>query len=267
VCTIHDLAALDHPEWFSPKFTAWYQWLIPRLVRRIRHVIAVSEFTKQRLVAVTGLDRRNITVVLNGVDERFRPAAADQVCRVKRELGIESDEFLLYVGSLEPRKNLARLLDAWALIDKTGHPGLELVIAGARGRSAVFSDTCDLTSMPNVHFVGYVSEEQLPVLYSDALALVYPSLYEGFGLPPLEAMACGTPVVTSNVTALPEVVGDAAIQVDPTDPRSIAKGIQQLLDDPYLADELARRGLSRVRELTWERTAQHTWNVLQDYLS
>jgi glycosyltransferase involved in cell wall biosynthesis len=266
VCTIHDMAALDHPEWFSAKFAAWYRWLLPRLVRRVRHVIAVSEFTKQRILALSGSDPRNITVIPNGVDARFRPASADHRLAVKQALGITGEQFLLYVGSVEPRKNLRVLLDAWNLMNVHDRDGLELVIAGARGRPAVFSNSATAPNMPGVRYLGYVSEEQLPVLYSAALALVYPSLYEGFGLPPLEAMACGTPVVTSDTTAIPEAVGDAAILVDPTNPHSIAEGLEHVIRRDSIRAELTRKGLLRVKQMTWDRTAEHTWRVLQHHI-
>lgn len=262
VCTIHDLIPLDHPEWFNSRFAAWYEWLLPRLAKKVRHIIAISQFTKRRIVERLGIPPEKITAVLNGVDARFSPRPPQEVEAVRRSLGISSPAYLLCVGSLEPRKNLQRLLQAWAMAQAWLPDEMELVVAGAKGSSLVF-ETASLGPVPpRVRFAGYVADEQLPSLYAGALALVYPSLYEGFGLPPLEAMACGTPVVTSNTSSLPEVVGDAAILVDPENVDSIADGIFRVLSSATLRYTMRQRGLERAREITWDRAARQTLQVL-----
>ncbi len=266
VCTIHDIIPIDRPEWFSPRFAAWYNWLLPKLVHRVQHLIAVSEFTKQRLVERLGVPPSKVTVVWNGVDAQFTPRSADEIECMRRELGISSRKYLLSVGSLEPRKNLRALMTAWRRIAPELPKDIDLVVVGAKGASLVFSDAKLGDVPPRVCLTGYVAQEQLPALYSGAMALVYPSLYEGFGLPPLEAMACGTPVVTSGTTSLPEVVGDSALLVDPLCPDSIAEGIQRIVMDAPLRDQLRERGLMRARGITWDRAATETRKVFSALL-
>ena len=264
VCTIHDLIPLDRPEWFNQRFAAWYEWLLPRLAQKVRHIITVSEFSKQRIVERLRVEPEKVSVILNGVDERFRPQTEQTIQEVREALGIPKGAYFLYVGSLEPRKNLTRLLEAWAQVQPAVDAEITLVVAGARGSARVFRKA-PLSKVPRrVHRTGYVPEEQLPGLYAGALALLYPSLYEGFGLPPLEAMACGIPVVTSSTTSLPEVTGDAAILVDPESVESIAAGIHRVLSSEALRQELRARGLARAREVTWERTATETIQVLRE---
>jgi glycosyltransferase involved in cell wall biosynthesis len=262
VCTIHDLIPLDHPEWFQPSFVQWYRWLLPRLARRVRHIIAVSEFTMQRIMELLRVPAGKITVIPNGVDRRFSPSEAWEIEHARHVLRISSPHYLLCVGSLEPRKNLSGLLEAWRRVQSRVPAEVELVVAGAPGNSRVFGSVSTDSLPPRVHFTGYVADEFLPALYSGALALLYPSLYEGFGLPPLEAMACGAPTVTSNGTSLPEVVGDAAILVDPYDPDSIADGILRVLSSSGLRDELREKARARAASLTWEKTAQQTLGLL-----
>jgi len=266
VCTIHDIIPIDRPEWFSPRFSAWYNWRLPKLVHRVQHLIAVSEFTKQRLVERLGVAPSKVTVVWNGVDAQFTPRSSDEIEHMRRVLGISSRQYLLSVGSLEPRKNLRALLTAWRRIAPELPRDIDLVVVGAKGASQVFSDAKLGEIPPRVCLTGYVAQEQLPALYSGAMALVYPSLYEGFGLPPLEAMACGTPVVTSGTTSLPEVVGDSAVLVDPLSPDSIAEGIQRIVLDAPLRDQLRENGLLRARGITWDRAVTETRKIFSSLL-
>ncbi len=193
---------------------------------------------------------------------QFSPRAPEEIQAARRSLGINAPAYILYVGSLEPRKNLRRLLQAWARVQPSLGAEVELVVAGAKGSSRVFECARLDPLPPGVQFTGYVSDEQLPCLYSGALALVYPSLYEGFGLPPLEAMACGTPVVTSNGTSLPEVAADVAVLVDPEDIDSIAEGIRRVVASSALRDHMRQLGLERASRTTWDYTAQRTLQVL-----
>jgi glycosyltransferase involved in cell wall biosynthesis len=262
VCTIHDLIPIDHPEWFNRRFAAWYAWLLPRLVKRVQHIIAISEFTKHRLVERFRVPEAKVTVVYNGINSSYRPAPAEEVEAMRRAQGLGDSPYLLYVGSLEPRKNLSRLLRAWSVAQESITRGIQLVVAGARASSRVFGDVAIEGTVPNTRFTGYVPEEQLPALYSGALVVVYPSLYEGFGLPPLEAMACGTPVVTSNNTSLPEVVGNSAVLVDPENVDSIAAGMVEVASSAPLRASLSRMGTERAESFTWERAAHRTLQVL-----
>ena len=262
VCTFHDLIPLDHPEWFNRRFAQWYQWLLPRLARRVRRIIAISEFSKQRVIELLGVSPDKVTVIPNGVDARFSPRPEEEIEAARTALGIGSAPYLLCVGSLEPRKNLGRLLAAWRQAQTTAPDDMVLVVAGGSANARVF-ESVEFGPVPTgVHFTGYVPDEFLPSLYSGAVALVYPSLYEGFGLPPLEAMACGTPVVTSRNTSLPEVVGSAAVLVDPYDVHSIAEGILQVLSSASLRDTLRANGRVQSAPFTWDSAAQRTLDVL-----
>lgn len=262
VCTIHDLTALDHPEWFSPKFAAWYSWLLPRLAERVQHIIAVSHYTKQRIVDCWRVPSEKISVIPNGVETRFYRRPPDEIAAVRRRLGIIRPAYVLALSSLEPRKNFVRLLKAWRQVQGMIPEEVELVVAGGTGDSRVFAADSDSAPPPRTRFIGYVPDDCLPALYSGALAFVYPSLYEGFGLPPLEAMACGTPVITSNVTSLPEVVADCAVLVNPSDASSIAEAIWRVLSNSELSRTLHESGPQRSRHFTWEHTASETLRLL-----
>ena len=264
VVTIHDITPLEHPEWLNPRFAKWYQFLIPRLVHKARRIIAVSNFTKSRICEVTSVQPDKVVVIYNGVDERFRPKSSEEIARTKDTFGISNFRYILTVATIEPRKNLQRLLEAWDVWHVNLPQDIWLVIAGAKGKDLVFRDAVFNRLPPKICMIGHVPDEHLPALYSGALAFIYVSLYEGFGLPPLEAMACGTPVLTSNVTSLPEVVGDAALTVNPYDIDAIAEGIKRLIEDDNLRKELSQKGLARAKLFSWDRTAEVTWSVLKE---
>lgn len=262
VCTLHDLIPLDRPQWFNHRFARWYAWLLPRLARRVQHIIAISEFTRQRAIELLRVPATKVTIIPNGVDSRFYPRSSDEIASMRAALGIPDVAYVLCVGSLEPRKNLLRLLEAWSIVQEYVDREIWLVMAGARGSSRVFRALSVDSIPPRVYFTGYVSDEHLPALYSGALAMAYPSLYEGFGLPPLEAMACGTPVVTSKGTSLPEVVGNSAVLVDPEDCLSIAEGLEQVLSSASLRESLSKSGIRRAARFSWDSTAEQTLELL-----
>jgi glycosyltransferase involved in cell wall biosynthesis len=263
VVTIHDLSVIDRPEGFNPSFRAFYQFLLPRLARRVRAVITDSAFTRERLIEWAKIPPSRVHAIPLGVDRRFSQQQLDSIEKLRNTLEIPSPYYILSLGSIEPRKNLPRLFAAWERIQQALPDDVWLVVAGGKGKSSVFKDV-GIQIPPRVHLTGRVSDEFLPTLYSGALAFVYPSLYEGFGLPPLEAMACGTPVLTSNVTSLPEVVGDAGLLVDPYNVEAMAHGIRRLVEDSALREELRKKGLERAKQFTWERTAELTWAVLEE---
>ena len=263
VVTIHDAAPLDHPEWFGRRFAHWYRFLQPRLLARARRIITVSNFSRARLAEHVPAALERIFVIPLGKSSDFQPAAEDDVAALRARLRLETP-YLLVVGSLQPRKNLARLLSAWRRVrDEVGD--VILALSGVR-RDVVFGDAGFDTVPGGVRLLGWVDDADLPALYTGAHAFVYPSLYEGFGLPPLEAMACGTAVVTSNSGSLPEVVGDAAMLVDPWDIDSIADGVRRISTDEALRERLRDAGFSRAKEFSWERAATATSAVLYDAL-
>lgn len=265
VCTMHDLIPLEHPEWFNPRFAAWYQWLLPRLARNLDHVVAISEFTRQRVQELLGVPESRITVVPNGVDAAYHPRTEEETAAVRSRFELGGNPYLLYVGSLEPRKNLAGLMKAWR-IALSGIPNeVQLVVTGAAGRSAVFAQQTLGEIPPRVKFTSYVPEADLPALYAGATAVVYPSLYEGFGLPVLEAMASGAPVITSSNTSLPEVAGDAAVLVNPHNAEEIAGAMQTVVASESLRQRMRAAGLARARQFSWERCTLETWRVLEAY--
>ena len=226
VVTIHDCASLDCSVGFSARFVAWYSWLIPRLARRVRRIITVSEFSRGRIVDRCGVPESKVVVIYPGVGSLFQPASPEAVAETRQRLRLPQ-RYVLCVGSLENRKNLRRLVEAWRLVEPA-HPDVSLVLVGGVGH--VFRDA-GLHDLPkSVVLAGYVDDECLPAVYGGAELFVYPSLYEGFGSPVVEAMACGVPVLTSNITSLPEVAGQAAAFVDPYSRESIADGITTLLN-------------------------------------
>lgn len=265
VVTVHDVVALDHPEWLNPGFVRWYRFLLPRLVRRARHVIAISAFTRDRLIRATGLDENAVSVIHNGVGRRFRPPDREAREAVRRRLGLVGSRYLLSLGTLEPRKNLGGLLRAWKTALSDLPDDLELVIAGAPGRPSVFADAGLGELPPRVRLVGRIDDAMLPALYAEAEWFVYLSLYEGFGLPPLEALACGTPVIVSDAPVFAETAGDAAIAVPPSDEGAVADAIRNAVSSPGLARELAERGGRRVKEFEWGEAARRTRALIERY--
>ncbi len=257
VLTIHDCAFHDMPHAVSRGFRLWYSWLLRRLGPRVRRILTVSEFSRQRLIDFLEVDPSKVVAIPNGVDERFSPAAVNAVPAMRERLGLP-ERYILFVGSLDPRKNLLGLLRAWNQI--SARLDCPLVICGAS--SHVFRNA-GIDQLPErVVLSGYVADLDLPALYAGASLFVYPSLYEGFGLPVIEAMACGTPVVCSSTTSLGEVAGTAACLVDPADSESIADGMLRVTEDEALRSEMRDRGLERAAQFSWDRTAREIWKEL-----
>jgi glycosyltransferase involved in cell wall biosynthesis len=267
VVTVHDLGYRHYPA-AHPLLDRLYLDLSTRYnARAARRVIAVSQATQDDLVQYYGIEPGKITVVYSGWDERMQPVEDEATIEgIKARYGIRG-EYVLYVGTLQPRKNLGRLLEAVALLRVQAQRGEApgLVIAGRKGwlYDQIFQQVERLGLESEVVFPGYVPQEDLPALLSGARLFVFPSLYEGFGLPMLEAMACGTPVVCSNVSSLPEVAGDAALLVDPLDVKGMAEAMNRLLQDEGLRAELVERGYRQVRQFSWERCARETLAVLE----
>ncbi len=267
VLTIHDIASIEHPEWFSTSFAFWYRWLTPELIKRVRRIITVSRFSRERLLALVNIDEAKVVVISNGVDKRFYPRGAKEIAGSVRELGVPSPHYILSLGALEPRKNLRRLLAAWALCSARLPEEIWLVVAGPSVSSKVFGHLEVDEIPPRVHFAGFVRDHSLPVLYSGALALVYVSVYEGFGLPALEAMASGTIPIVADNTALPEVVGHAGLCVNPYDIEHIADAIQRVVDDSELRATLESQAVLQSQQFNWDCTARLTWRVLKEAIA
>jgi alpha-1,3-rhamnosyl/mannosyltransferase len=260
VLTVHDVLPLVHPELFPRVTVAQQRLVLARRARRAARVIVNTQHVRDEAATLLGLEHERIRVVPCGVDGRFRPTAPDPG-RARERWGIDRP-YVLAVGTLEPRKNLLGAvhgLRAAGLGDEVA-----LVVAGAQGwRNEAFEREAPRAGVPLV-MTGWVSDEELVGLYSGARCLVFPSLYEGYGLPPLEAMACGCPVVSSDRCGLPEVVGDAGVLVDPLDPEAIGAAIRALVDDEARRTELGERALARAAGLTWEHVAQRTVAVYRE---
>jgi len=264
VVTIHDCIHLMFPQYLPNRMAyAYARMSIWNAARKSSRILTVSEASKRDILHFFDVPPSKIEVVHNAIDERFwnRPDEGD-VSRVRERYQLTS-RFVLYVGNIKPHKNLVRLIEAFDLVRKRGIDDVKLLIIGDEIsklpalRRAVHSHKLH----KEVRFLGYVRDETLAILYRLASAFAFPSLYEGFGLPALEAMASGTPVVTSNVSSLPEVAGGAAVLVDPYNVEAIADGLLQVLSDPTLAADLSRRGLIRARDFSWERSVARTHEI------
>ncbi len=274
VVTIHDMGYMRFPESHTPSQRRYLRLSTKWGVGTASQLIAISNTTRDDLIRYIGAPPAKISVVHHGVSSRFRPVEdQDLIAATQAKYGITRPYFL-YVGTIQPRKNLARLIEAYAQALQIANPHLEsltvspqLVIAGKRGwlTGEIERQATQLfgPDSPSVRFTGYIADEDLPALLSGALAFVFPSLYEGFGMPILEAMACGTPVLASATSALPEIAGDAALLIDPEDTAAIADGLARLASDAALRDDLRARGLARAGQFTWERCAEETLAVLQ----
>lgn len=262
VITIHDLAFMLYPDLLTSD-SARYYGQIRQAVQSTDHIIAVSDSTKDDVIRLLDVPAERITVVHEAANPVFRPVR-DSVAldAIRQKYGL-SDPFLLFVGTLEPRKNLPELLHALHLIRKRRGPIVSLAVVGGRGwlYETIFGTTEALKLKDAVHFLGRVPTEDLMLLYNAATCFVLPSRYEGFGLPVLEAMCCGTPVVASNISSLPEVVGDAGLLVSPDNAEAWARAIEEVVSSPELRERMREKGLQRARRFTPARMARETLAV------
>jgi glycosyltransferase involved in cell wall biosynthesis len=260
VLTVHDCIFLRHPEWFRWERARYYRWAGQRSARYATHVIADSNATAQDLHELMGIPPDRVTTVPLGVSDTFCPQPQVAVDAVRTRYKIP-ERFFLYVGTLEPRKNLVRVVRGWDSI--ASDIPEDLVIAGRVGWKTEELDTAIATAehRNRIHRPGFIDPNDLPALLCATKAFVWPSLYEGFGLPVLEAMACGTPVLTSNTTSLPEVAGDAALLMDPCDKDAIAGAMAKLSGDENLRQQLSNAGQERAAAFTWHRCAEETLAV------
>ncbi|MCB0154514.1 MAG: glycosyltransferase family 4 protein [Anaerolineae bacterium] len=254
---VHDLSFRAHPDYFPPFVSLYMKWLTGAGIRQARQVLTVSDFSRQELLRFYPTAPQKVTVIANGVGCQFQPQPSASQPQTEAAILAKyevTQPYIFAVGNMHPRKNLARLLAAYRRL-QAERAALPKMVWGGLPRWESDSLVAQAQAA-GVVLPGFIEQADLPTFYRQAEMLVYPSLYEGFGLPPVEAMACGTPVIASNTTSLPEVVGNAALTVDPTQTSEIASAIARLLDDHALSQRLRQAGLDRSQQFTWSRTAQ-----------
>jgi glycosyltransferase involved in cell wall biosynthesis len=264
--TIYDMTTLVHPEWHARDNTTMHTAKDRFAMERAHHIIAISEATKRDVMEHLHIPKQRISVVYGAADERFRPAPPDEVAPVLARYGLRGGEYILSIGTLEPRKNYVRLIEAYAALHAAADtPPPPLVIAGGHGwlYEEILAAPERLGLAEQIRFLGKVPAADLPLLLAGAGIFVYPSLYEGFGLPVLEALACGVPVVASHTTSIPEVLGDAGLYCDPRDPASITRALADVLATPELAAWLRAAGPKRATRFSWQRAARETLAVYE----
>jgi glycosyltransferase involved in cell wall biosynthesis len=255
VTTVHDLIPFKFPETTTNMVRNAHKKRLAWVMRESDKIIAVSQSTKEDLLAILKIPEEKIVVIPEGVEERYCPQSVDIQENIKKHYGIDQD-YIFSLSTLEPRKNQARLIKAFKIVRET-YPDLHLIIGGRTGWGEI-PETVEGVSLP-----GYIPDADLPGLYSGCLAFVSPSIYEGFGLSPLQAMACGAPVAVSNVSSLPEVVGEAGVLFDPESVESIAAGIIEAIKE---RSKLRGKSLAQAAKFTWEKTAKETHKVYQQVL-
>jgi glycosyltransferase involved in cell wall biosynthesis len=259
VVTIYDLSFLHFPDAFKPANRVYLTATTRGSAHRARRILTISEHARRDIVRLLSVPEQRVDVTYPAAEERYRPLASEEVDAFRLARGLPQ-VFVFAVGTLEPRKNLVGLLQAYALVRKPRPP---LYVAGGAGWrfSPIFDTVRQLDLVDDVHWLGFVPEDELPLWYNAARLFAFPSLYEGFGLPVLEAMACGTPVITSTAAALPEVGGKAAVLVPPQDTRRIAQEMERILDDPQLRTEMRAAGRIQASRFSWRAMADQTVNA------
>jgi len=267
--TVHDLSFIRVPDTASPSLKAYLDAVVPRSVEKADHILADSQATKDDLIALYDTPSDKITVLLSGVNERFKPVIDNtELQSVREKYHLNDIRYIFSVGTVQPRKNYSRVIRS---LDQLRQRGLDIHYAIAGGKGWLEDEmyvTIQETKMDDyVHLLGFVDDVDLPALYSSSECLVIPSLYEGFGLPILEAMACGVPVVTSNLSSLPEVAGDATLLVDPLDTDAITENLHILLTNPTQRQQVIEAGFQQVAKFSWEKSAQHLKSIYDMLLS
>lgn len=266
--TVHDLSFIRVPEAATPSLRSYLNKVVPRSVKKADHILADSQATKDDLVELYRVSPDKITVLLSGVNHRFKPVTDQHLLtQTRQKYGLKNHPYLLSVGTVQPRKNYSRVIQALHRLHQQGHE-LHYAIAGGKGwLNDEMYTTIEQTNMQDyVHLLGFVDDEDLPALYSAADCLIITSLYEGFGLPILEAMASGTPVITSNLSSLPEVAGNAGLLVDPLNTEAITHAIHEIITDDSKRQQLIESGYRQVEKFTWEKSAQQLRSVYESLL-
>lgn len=263
VITIHDLSIFSFPQTFRCHNRMYLTWSTRASARRAARILTVSEYTKQEVVRLLCIPPERVVVTHNACDQRFAPPSPDDLA-VFRQHHVLPKQFILYVGTLEPRKNIPTLLEAYAQI--AAYTDAPLIIGGGKGwmYDPIFAKAQSLGLADRIHFIGFIPSEDLPLWYAAATVFAFPSLFEGFGMPILEAMACGTPIVTTSSSSLPEVAGDAGLIVPPTDAEALGHALLQVLKNPTLHEDLRTRGLRQAQRFSWPETAERTLQAYHD---
>lgn len=259
IMTIHDVSHERYPEWFSKNYYRFYHYMMPRIGKKAHAVLTVSEFSKKEIVDTLGINAEKIHVVHSNVPFHNKPSKEEILSFTRNP---EAEKYILAVSSMDPRKNFIRLVEAF---DKIKDKSVKLYIIGMSFKAF---NTPDLQKLigENVHLPGYIPDEKLQTMYQNALLSVYPSLYEGFGLPPLESMTYGCPVINSDIPALREVSQDAALYVDPYNVDDITQKIEQLLVDEPLRKELQEKGLLQIKKYSWDKSAKQVYELAQLFM-
>lgn len=266
VTSVHDFSFFLQPEWHPQERLEYFNKYFFKNVKKSDHIITGSHYTKEEIVKHLDFPHEDITVIYHAVDHKlFRLYKEADLQKTKEKHNLP-DSFILFVGSIEPRKNLLTLLKAYTQLPESIKEKLPLVLVGFKGweNEEVMKEIEH--NKDYVIYLGYLTDIELAHVYNQASLFVYPSLYEGFGIPPLEAMACGTPVIASNVSSIPEVCQDAALYIDPQDVKQLSEKIVQLFSDAKLQEELRQIGLEHVKEFTWEKSSKAHFELLKNFL-
>lgn len=266
VFTTHDIAYEMFPDAFTPFMLNYLKWSTRFAARHARKILAVSEATKKDLTKIYNVDPKKIEVAYLGLDPaEFHQRSYAEVQPVLDKYGLVYQKYVLFLGTIQPRKNIDRLVDAFQILRKQNHIEEKLAIFGGRGWlwEPILKKIKMVGIDGSIKYFDYAIHEDLPAIIAGAKLLTLPALYEGFGLPPLEAMASGVPVVVSNVSSLPEITGDAGVLVNPNSEHSIAEGILKVLLDPRLREQMISSGLERAKHFSWENTAKKTLEVIE----
>lgn len=267
VVTICDMSCKIFPEYHPIHRTLRFK-LFENRMRNVDRIITISENSRQEIINLLKVPEDRVAVTYLGASNEYKPLTitVEQILQLKALYNIP-DQYVLYVGTVEPRKNLNRLIEAFHIFkQESHHPEVKLVIVGGKGwlYDKIFSRIKELKMEKDIIFTGYVQDEYLPFLYNLALAFIYPSIYEGFGLPPLEAMSCGTPVISANTSSIPEVVGDAGLLIDPYNINEIAGALLQVIQSNSLRSEMSRKGLEQAGKFSWEKCASETLKIYSE---
>ena len=264
ITIIYDLSFILFSEFSNSKNSELLLKQVPKSISKSDKIIAISQNSKQEIINEYKVNPAKIEIVNPAINHAvYRPASKQSIDRVKTKYGIKG-QYILYTGTLEPRKNIVGILEGYSALPKNILSSYTLVLAGGKGwlDEEIEEKLTELKEL-NIIRTGYVADEDLPALYSGATVFVYPSFYEGFGMPPLEAMACGTPVITSNNSSLPEVVGEAGIMIDAKDTKALTESIEKVISSKKLQNEMLKKGIKQAKKFSWEKSAKKLYELIQ----